>query len=1013
MNNTGEVLQAIYIGLTVAYFLLNTRRGLKAIELCKECLFLLKNKAGIKDYDEIGKFFHTLIYFTMAQAYIDINDYTNAIKNGEKSLHIFREWGEKTFECQISKLLAVMYFIQSKHLEAKELFAKALLISMEIGDKNGEALCYESLGVVFKSDGEYEKAKEHYKKSLAIKKEIGDRNGEAFCYRNLGAVYQSVGEYEKAREHLEQALAISKETGDRNGEAFCYRNLGTVYVSVGEHEKAREHLESSLAILKETGDINGEANIYANLAVVNIHFGEVQKAREHLERSLAVSKESRDRKGEAVCYRRLGDVYLFTGEYEKAREHYGKSLAINKKIENREEEASCCRDLGNVYLAIGEYETAREHLMKSLMIKKKVGDRYEVALSYIKLGDVFNALGKYAIANRHYQRGLFIAKEIGNRSLEAACYSSQAVLFASLFDNVKAKEYLEKALAIHQEIGDRRREASNYLNLGKAFFNLRENVKAEECIKKGLAISEEIGDVPTEIKSLEALAHARGIEEKKQDAVSYLLPGIQKCEHLRSFLRDNDQFKISFSDCHIQSYQLLCALLCGAANPDKALYVTELGRASALADLMSAQYSVEKQVSANPQTWAGIEKVMDNERNCTCLYVSYFFHSIFLWIVKANGVKHFRTIDGHELIVQEGLAGNLDEFFASKNFRSFNILPKEHCEDRSLDCIHPQSKSCEEESLDEGLRIRKESGINLGPKMDLPLCYKLIIAPVVDLLEGQEIIIVPDRSLYNIPFAALPDENGKCLAEAFRIHVAPSLTTLKLIHDSPADYHSQTGALIVGNPDVGHVQFNRRPTYISRLPCAENEAKIIGQKLGVKPLLGQEATKQAVLEVINSVSLTHFAAHGDAERGEIVLAPATRTSDRRPREEEFLLTMSDISKVRLRAKLVVLSCCHSARGQIRAEGAVGIARAFLGSGARSVLVSLWALEASATEQLMSRFYKHLVRGKSASESLHEAMKRMRCKGYSHVSEWAPFILIGDNVTFDFEKQGKFYRLFII
>ncbi|KAL9951426.1 hypothetical protein ACROYT_G044085 [Oculina patagonica] len=289
--------------------------------------------------------------------------------------------------------------------------------------------------------------------------------------------------------------------------------------------------------------------------------------------------------------------------------------------------------------------------------------------------------------------------------------------------------------------------------------------------------------------------------------------------------------------------------------------------------------------------------------------------------------------------------------------------------------------------------------------MDLPLCYKLIIAPVVDLLEGQEIIIVPDRSLYNIPFAALPDENGKCLAEAFRIHVAPSLTTLKLIHDSPADYHSQTGALIVGNPDVGHVQFNRRPTYISRLPCAENEAKIIGQKLGVKPLLGQEATKQAVLEVINSVSLTHFAAHGDAERGEIVLAPATRTSDRRPREEEFLLTMSDISKVRLRAKLVVLSCCHSARGQIRAEGAVGIARAFLGSGARSVLVSLWALEASATEQLMSRFYKHLVRGKSASESLHEAMKRMRCKGYSHVSEWAPFILIGDNVTFDFEKQG--------
>ena len=86
--------------------------------------------------------------------------------------------------------------------------------------------------------------------------------------------------------------------------------------------------------------------------------------------------------------------------------------------------------------------------------------------------------------------------------------------------------------------------------------------------------------------------------------------------------------------------------------------------------------------------------------------------------------------------------------------------------------------------------------------------------------------------------------------------------------------------------------------------------------------------------------------------------------------------MSDIFKVNIRAKLVVLSCCHSARGQIKAEGAVGIARAILGSGARSVLVALWAIKYSTTEQLMSHSYDHLVRGESASDSsssheLHE------------------------------------------
>ena len=116
--------------------------------------------------------------------------------------------------------------------------------------------------------------------------------------------------------------------------------------------------------------------------------------------------------------------------------------------------------------------------------------------------------------------------------------------------------------------------------------------------------------------------------------------------------------------------------------------------------------------------------------------------------------------------------------------------------------------------------------------------------------------------------------------------------------------------------------------------------------------------------------------------------------------------MAEISEVQLRAKLVVLSCCHSANGKVRVEGVVGIAWAFLGSGARSVLVALWALEDKATERFMSRFYEHLVLGESASESLHQAMAWMRCNGYSNVRDWAPFMLMGDDVTFDFASKLK-------
>ncbi|XP_078354206.1 uncharacterized protein LOC144638812 isoform X2 [Oculina patagonica] len=960
MNNMDEITHTIYIGLLVAKFLIITCRAPKAIELCTECLFILDNTPLIKEKKKFTLLYQEL-HLQMLSAYGLIYDYTNAIKYATKALPIIRECGPRLKECTVIQIIAKLYSRQSKYEEAIEHYEKALLISTEIGDKNGEAFCYGSLGEVYQLVGDYEKAKEHHVKALAIRKEIGDRNGEAFCYGNFGIVFQCVGEYDKAREYHERALAIKKEIGDRDGEATEYGNLGTMFEFVGEYQKAKEYYEKALTIKKEMGDRNGEACCYVHLGTVSRSFGEYEKAKEYLEVALAIKKEIGDRDGEASCYGYLGHLFQSVGEHVKAKVYYEKEGAIRREIGDRKGEATVCGNLGNAFLALGKYDKANEYLQKALALSKEIGDKHTKAIVYCTLGILFRAIGDYE----------------------------------------KAREHLEKALSITEMIGDKNSQVSIYGNLGTVFEYLGDYVQAEEYYKRALAISEEIGDVQKQYSSLTNLGWLMLQAGKTQEALSYLFPSIQKCEDLRASLRDNDHFKISFSHEHACPYRVLSEFFCSTGNANKALYVSELRRARALADLMSAQYSVENQISANPQSWVGIESVLDKELSCTCLYFSYFDNSIFLWILKAKRVVQFKQVNGEEIIVHEGFIENLDEFFANKRFRSFGILPDEHCEDRSLNDI--QRKPCEED-IREPSRIGNDGKDNQDSlKRNLSLCHKLIIAPVSDLIEGPEIIIVPERSLYNIPFAALTDESGKCLSETFRIRVVPSLTTLKLIQDSPADYHSQTDALIVGNPDVGRVRYKGRLKFISRLPCAESEANMVGEKLGVKPLLGKQATKQAVLQVINSVSLIHFAAHGDAERGEIALAPALRTPNRIPRDEDFLLTMSDISKVQLRAKLVVLSCCHSGRGQIRAEGVVGIARAFLGSGARSVLVALWALEDSATEQFMNRFYEHLVGRDSASESLHEAMKWMRCNGYSEVRQWAPFMLMGDNVTFDFGK----------
>ena len=95
--------------------------------------------------------------------------------------------------------------------------------------------------------------------------------------------------------------------------------------------------------------------------------------------------------------------------------------------------------------------------------------------------------------------------------------------------------------------------------------------------------------------------------------------------------------------------------------------------------------------------------------------------------------------------------------------------------------------------------------------------YRMIIAPVADLLD--------DRFLFKVPFSALVDESEKYLSETFRIRIVPSLTTLKLIQDCPVDYHNQTGALVVGDPYVGEVCYNGEVYIPRRLPLQEKKQR--------------------------------------------------------------------------------------------------------------------------------------------------------------------------------------------
>ena len=98
----------------------------------------------------------------------------------------------------------------------------------------------------------------------------------------------------------------------------------------------------------------------------------------------------------------------------------------------------------------------------------------------------------------------------------------------------------------------------------------------------------------------------------------------------------------------------------------------------------------------------------------------------------------------------------------------------------------------------------------------------------------------------------------------------------------------------------------------------------------------------------------------------------------------------------LRAHLVVLSACESGAVQIQGnDEPIGLARGFLGAGARQLVVSLWNVHDASAAQLMDRFYANLTTAPTPDPpaALHDAQRAAAQAGL-HPYYWAPYVLIG-------------------
>jgi CHAT domain-containing protein len=116
--------------------------------------------------------------------------------------------------------------------------------------------------------------------------------------------------------------------------------------------------------------------------------------------------------------------------------------------------------------------------------------------------------------------------------------------------------------------------------------------------------------------------------------------------------------------------------------------------------------------------------------------------------------------------------------------------------------------------------------------------------------------------------------------------------------------------------------------------------------------------------------------------------------DMKPYESDGVLLASEIAELNLeKTDLLVLAACKTGLGEENeTEGIFGLQRAFKLAGVKTIVMTLWEDDVTATNNFMNKFYSNLVNGLDKHQSFINTMDYMK-KKYHKPEYWAGFVML--------------------
>ena len=898
--------------------------------------------------------------------------------------------------------IATIYRAMGQFRQAEVHFRQALeLVSKELGDNHSYTVsALNNLAGLYKEMGRYGDAEKMYLRALEILKKLPDRSAgdEIGMLNNLAVLYMQIARYSDAEPLLQKALKLAENaTGrdwldekmnisrDRQQLEWGRRmlNLANLYFSMKRYEDAEPLTLRALEIYRRIlGEDHPEvARVKSDLGVLYSATRQIAKAEKLLTEAINNAlKIYGDEPNPVVAeyYVNLAHHYEKSGNYQEALHFAQYALDILLKTLGKENPKTlrCMNNIAVIHINLGNMKKAEMILREVLgTAKATVGENHEsVATNMSNLGSVLAAQGGHSEANSLFA-GVIAINELKREDAFLILSEQQKLNYINTM-LLQVQLYLSHLL---QHGPFNKQTVTTAMNI---WLRWKGSVmEAQGRYVDALYSS----DDPTIQNSFDELAQ------------------VQR-ELARAQLSPDEEIKLRMQGKSLRELA-----------KRKEELEAELSRLSVgfSTDRLFGKISVEKISEALPRD---------------SVYIDFAEIAMMDFTLKESEKPRyvaFVLIPGREYTVT-----------------LLDISDKETLDALVRDYLQEMKKKSEARPDHDQKRLDQYAE-NI---------YLNVFKPLVPLFKGRKNIFVsPDGALNLIPFEVLKGQNTRYIAEDFKINYTGSgrdLVRNAAVPDTEAGL-----AVIIADPDFdmvkppdgkaaslapeqsrqsrGSLANDFRGVHFDRLQDTKIEAEAIAVILKnsgtrVQSYQGKDAAEKALFASRNP-KILHLATHGyflkdDMNAGAttrglkrkrieigqegpaaqvknpmlrsgIVLAGANRSLSEG--SDEGLVSAEKILGLRLRGtELVTLSACETAVGDVRTgEGVFGLKRAFLLSGAKTLVMSLWSVPSAETTELMTDFYLLMSRGLSKSQALKEAKLKMM-KRKPHPFYWGAFIMIG-------------------